>query len=225
MFDDALESLKEGKPILIFDADNREGETDMVIASQFITQNIIKKMRKDGGGLICTTLKYSDAMKFNLPYLEDLFKNCLNMGKSILRADDLKYDKNSTFSITINSRDTFTGIPDVDRSKTVKHFSEFLESMEKDGDYSTEFGKIFRTPGHIHLLIASEGYFKNRRGHTELSTYMMDSAGLIPSATIVEMLSDSGYAMKRDESENYAKTHGYSFVTGEEIIGQWKEIQ
>ncbi len=225
MFNDALKSLKEGKPILIFDADDREGESDMVIASQFITRDIVRTMRKDGGGLICTTLKYDDATKFNLPYIEDLYKNCLNMDKSILRSDDLKYDKNSTFSITINSRDTFTGIPDIDRAKTIKHLAEFLDKIEKNPDNSSEFGRIFRTPGHIHLLIANEGYFKNRRGHTELSTYMMDSAGLIPSATIVEMLSDSGYSMKMDESESYARMHGYSFVTGDEIIEQWRETQ
>ncbi|HEY0090341.1 MAG TPA: 3,4-dihydroxy-2-butanone-4-phosphate synthase, partial [Candidatus Lokiarchaeia archaeon] len=48
----AIADLQKGKFILIFDDDSREGETDMVIASEFVTPESIKIMRKDGGGLI-----------------------------------------------------------------------------------------------------------------------------------------------------------------------------
>ena len=77
--------------------------------------------------------------------------------------------------------------------------------------------------GHIHLLIATDGYFKNRRGHTELSTYLVEQAGLIPSATIVEMLSDSGYSMTYDETKKYADQNSLDIITGDEIIKYWGE--
>ncbi|WP_298277310.1 3,4-dihydroxy-2-butanone-4-phosphate synthase [Ferroplasma sp.] len=223
MYSDAITAFRNGNPVLIFDADTREGETDIVIPSQFITPEFIRIMRRDGGGLICTTVKQDDAEKLGLPYIEDLFRKCLNMDKSILNADDMKYDKDSTFSITINSRDTFTGISDNDRSLTVRHFADFLENMEENGTDQRGFGSVFRTPGHIHLLIARNGYFSRRRGHTELSTYLVEQAGLVPSATIVEMLGDDGKSMARDKTEDYARKHGYGFVTGEEIISVWSE--
>ncbi|WMT51983.1 MAG: 3,4-dihydroxy-2-butanone-4-phosphate synthase [Ferroplasma sp.] len=223
MYSDAITAFRNRNPVLIFDADTREGETDIVIPSQFITPDIIRIMRKDAGGLICTTVKQADAEKIGLPYIEDLFRKCLDMDKSILNAEDMKYDKDSTFSITINSRDTFTGISDNDRSLTVQHFAGFLKDLKVEKISPDSFGSVFRTPGHIHLLIARDGYFSRRRGHTELSTYLVEQAGLIPSATIVEMLDDNGKSMTRDKTENYARKHGYGFATGEEIISEWSE--
>ena len=223
MYSDAITAFRNGNPVLIFDADTREGETDIVMPSQFITPDFIRIMRRDGGGLICTTIKQDDAEKLGLPYIEDLFRECLGMDKSVLNADDMKYDKDSTFSITINSRDTFTGISDDDRSLTIRHFGDFIRDMKMNRTASESFGSVFRTPGHIHLLIARRGYFSRRRGHTELSTYLVEEAGLIPSATIVEMLDDNGKSMARDKTEDYARKHGYGFVTGEEIIGAWGE--
>jgi 3,4-dihydroxy 2-butanone 4-phosphate synthase len=223
MYSDAITAVRNGNPVLIFDADTREGETDIVIPSQFITSDFIRIMRKDGGGLICTTVKQDYAEKLGLPYIEDLFRKCLDMDKSILNADDMKYDKDSTFSITINSRDTFTGISDNDRSLTVRHFADFIADMETKDKTQKSFGSVFRTPGHIHLLIARNGYFSRRRGHTELSTYLVEQAGLAPSATIVEMLDDNGKSMTREKTEDYARKHGYGFVTGDEIISAWSE--
>ncbi len=219
MINEAINALKHGKIILIHDFNSRENETDMVVASQFITPEIIRTMRKDGGGLLCTTIRENDARKFNLPYLDDLFYNSLNMDRSILNSSDMGYDTRDAFSVTVNSRDTYTGIPDNDRYKTVKHFSEFIESLGNDvNENQKNFGRIFRVPGHIHLLIARNNYFKTRKGHTELSTYITEKAGLIPSATIVETLSDSFNAMTIEESKKYADEHNLVLIDGNEII-------
>jgi 3,4-dihydroxy 2-butanone 4-phosphate synthase len=223
MYSEAIKAFKNKTPVLIFDNNDREGETDMVIPSEYIDSDLIRLMRKDGGGLICTTIKEEDAKIINMPYIEDLYAKCLCMDKSLLDASDMKYDKNSTFSITINARDTFTGIPDIDRAKTVKQFAEFVGKMRKDNLTSADFGHEFRAPGHIHLLIATEGYFSKRRGHTELSTYIVEQAGLIPSATIVEMLDDNGKSMAREKAEKYAIDHGYGYATGKEIIENWEQ--
>ena len=77
MYSEAIDLLKNGKPVLIFDADDREGETDIVIPSEYITKDFIRIMRKDGGGLICTTIKEEDADTLNIPYIEDLYRKCL----------------------------------------------------------------------------------------------------------------------------------------------------
>jgi len=51
-----LEELKAGKPILLYDADGREEETDIVVASQFMTPELMFMLRRDAGGLICTAI-------------------------------------------------------------------------------------------------------------------------------------------------------------------------
>ncbi|MEL9999277.1 MAG: 3,4-dihydroxy-2-butanone-4-phosphate synthase [Thermoplasmata archaeon] len=222
--DDIIKKLKNGSPILIFDGENREGETDIVIPSQFVTYEIIHMMRRDGGGLICTTLTHEVAEKLGLKYLVEIFKMSGLEIFDYLYPNDIPYDEKSAFSITINHRKTFTGIPDRDRALTIKEFANFIAKMNNMDDHviQSEFGKIFRSPGHVHLLIASDGLLKKRRGHTELSTSMMIMAGLIPSATIVEMLGDDGYSLEYNNAKSYAKEHDYPFIEGTQIIEWWE---
>jgi 3,4-dihydroxy 2-butanone 4-phosphate synthase len=223
--DKALKDLASGKPILIFDAENRERETDIVFPSQFITPEILRFMRKEGGGLICTTIKQEFADRLGILYLEDILRNQYGRESAITRSDDMKYDRNSSFSLTINHRSTFTGVSDTDRSITISSLAKFINDSREMKDTMEEFAKSFRAPGHVILIIARANYFSQRRGHTELSTYMVERAGLIPSATIVEMLSDSGRSMTKEEAMMFAREHSLSFIEGKDIIASWLNDQ
>ena len=44
--DKALEAIRNGEFVLVFDDDDREGEVDMIIASEFVTPKSIATMRK-----------------------------------------------------------------------------------------------------------------------------------------------------------------------------------
>ncbi len=226
MYEKAINDIKNGKPVLIFDNPEREGETDIVFASQFVDHEKVRFMRTYGGGLICTTLTERDARRVGLPYIEDVYRNYLKLNPKAFDNSDLRYDKNSSFSVTINDRRTFTGIPDNDRSLTITSFANFLSNVNKyNGTAGDIFSDTFRIPGHVILIIARDGYFLKRRGHTELSTYLMETAGLIPSATIVEMLDTDGYSMKKTKAEAFAKEHGLTFIEGDTIIAKWKDDQ
>lgn len=48
--DSAIDALRNGKMILLFDAEDREGETDLVIPAICITPSDVALMRRDGGG-------------------------------------------------------------------------------------------------------------------------------------------------------------------------------
>lgn len=63
-----FEALRNGEFILVFDDDDREGEVDMIIASEFVTPKSIATMRDYAGGLICNCLHsdYCDAIKLPL---------------------------------------------------------------------------------------------------------------------------------------------------------------
>ena len=43
----ALDAIRKGQVILIYDFDDREKESDMTVASQFVTHDIIRQMRSE----------------------------------------------------------------------------------------------------------------------------------------------------------------------------------
>jgi 3,4-dihydroxy 2-butanone 4-phosphate synthase len=213
----AIQALKQGEMVLIFDGDGREEETDLVIASQFVTPEHIRRMRKDGGGLICTALHPAIARELGLPFLSDVLSSAAERFPVLnaLEANDIPYDERSSFSITINHRRTFTGITDSDRALTIRELAR-LASL--NGEKRTLFGKNFRSPGHVILLRAADGLLHSRRGHTELSVALAEMAGLTPIATICEMMGDNGGALSKREAKRYAEKHGLVFLEGEEIM-------
>lgn len=223
----AITELKKGKFILIYDDDNREGETDLVIASEFVKPDSIKRMRKDGGGLIFLMTSKEVADKFKLPFLADLYSE-INQKYPVLKElvpNDIPYDSKSSFSLYINHRKTFTGITDIDRSLTMNRFAELIKKIKKidDNQFTKIFGKEFRSPGHIPICIASKNLLNERRGHTELVISIIKMANLIPAASGCEMMGDNGKALSKDKSKQYAKKHNLVFLEGKEIIEAWKK--
>lgn len=222
---EVVRKARAGTPTLIFDSEGREKETDIAVPSQSITPELIRLMRKDGGGLICTTLTRSAAEKLGLEYVVDTLGRS---GMDVFRhlyPNDIPYDEKSAFSITINHRKTFTGISDRDRALTISEFAKLLSRIGglDSGEAMSEFGKNFRSPGHVHLLIARERLMEERKGHTELSTSLMILSGLAPTATIVEMLGDDGFSLSRQNAKEYSGRHNLEFIEGKEIIDWWLE--
>ncbi len=222
----ALADLREGKIVLVFDAEDREGETDMVVSSSKVTPETIRTMRKDAGGLICTTVHDELSGIMDLPFLTDVFSEASErypiLGR--LTPDDIPYDNKSAFSITLNHRETFTGITDRDRAFTISEFASLAGEIfdNEDGWARKELGKNFRSPGHVILLRASNQLLDTRAGHTELSTALMVMAGMIPSATICEMMGEDGNALSREKAMLYAEEHDLTFLEGEEIVEEWQ---
>jgi len=223
----ALEDLKQGKSVLVYDADGREEETDIVIASEHVTSEAVRILRKHAGGLICTTADVKIQEALGLPFLSDLF---LGMAAQYpvmqnLTPNDIPYDVKSAFGITINHRRTFTGITDDDRALTIKEFAELARRAltSEDGWAKAEFGKNFRAPGHVHLLNTSRRILETRFGHTELATALVIMAGLVPSATVCEMMGDDGRALSKEKAREFADAHGHVFLEGADVIAAWKE--
>ena len=223
----AISDLRKGKFILIFDDDSRESETDLVIASQYVTPESIKTMRKDGGGLIFLMVSKEIANKLKLPFLSDLYLD-INNKYPVLKAlvpNDIPYDTKSSFSLYINHRKTFTGITDIDRSLTIRKFAELVKKTENlnDGAATNLFGKEFRSPGHVPICIASEKLLDQRKGHTELVVSMLKMANLIPVGSGCEIMGDNGKALQKDKAKQYAEKHDLVFLEGKEIIEAWKK--
>ena len=225
--EEALNDLRQGKFILIYDDDKREGETDLVIASEFVKPESIRTMRKDGGGLIFLMTSKQIADKLKLPFLSDMYTH-INDKYPVLKAlvpNDIPYDAKSSFSLYINHRKTFTGITDIDRSLTMKQFALLTKKITNlnDGYATTMFGKEFRSPGHIPICVAAEKLLNERKGHTELVISMMKMAGLSLAGSGCEIMGDNGRALSKTKAQEYAKKHNLVFLEGKEIVEEWKK--
>jgi 3,4-dihydroxy 2-butanone 4-phosphate synthase len=227
MIQNAIESLQNGRFILIYDNDSRESETDLVLASQFITPKAIKQMRKDGGGLIFLMVSNPVAKKLQLPFLSDLFFDVSAQYPVLneLIPNDIPYDTKSSFSLYINHRKTFTGITDNDRSFTMKKFAELVHTTKNHDSITAvkKFGKEFRSPGHIPICIASEKLLNERKGHTELVISLLEMAGLIPVGSGCEIMGENGKAMPKEDAREYAEKNNFIFLEGNDIIKAWKK--
>ena len=226
-FEKALEDIRNGKPILVYDFDDRERESDLTVASQFITPQILRMMRHEAGGLVCTTTPYRKAAELGLPFMSDVYWD--DRAKypvlGAMAPNDIPYDATkSSFGITINHRDTYTGITDNDRALTITAYVDTIFQDEPTEAICKELGERFRAPGHVHLLNTSERILKSRHGHTELCTAMMYMAGVKPSATICEMMGDDGGSMCKSDVSEFASAKGITMIEGKDIITEWESF-
>lgn len=221
----AGDSLAQGEPVLIFDAYDREGETDLVFLSERATPELVRLQRKDAGGLICTAISDELRSRLGLPFAAEL----LERGESDwpvlreVRRQRLRYDARSAFGITVNHRTNFTGVPDNDRATTIRAVGELAAQAPEldEAALRTRFASEFTSPGHLPLLYAAPGLARERKGHTELSVSLAKMAGLSESVTVCEMLGDSGGPRSPEAARRYADQHGWVFLEGRTITEAW----
>src|SRR5512136_405189 len=100
-----LEDLRQGKMIVLVDAEDRENEGDLVCAAEKVTQQIINFMAKFGRGLVCLPLtpEKCDALGLYPQTLE----NTARFG--------------TAFTVSVDAAEGIsTGISAADRARTVQ---------------------------------------------------------------------------------------------------------
>ena len=124
--DDAILAFSQGKPVMVFDSDFREKETDLLWPAAAATPAVMRRLRIDCGGLLFLAIGDEIGQMFDLPWLQDLHTHQElvndNPVLSHLITNDLQYDTRSAFTLSINHRETYTGISDRDRSLTTRRF-------------------------------------------------------------------------------------------------------
>jgi len=204
----AVDAFARGEPVLIHDAADREGETDIVYPAGSVTPEAVARLRNDAGGLVCVALSDAAAEALSLPFMQSVLDHPTSADH------ELDYDERSSFSLTVNHRDTFTGITDEDRSLTITE----LAALAAD-PHPEEFADSFRSPGHVHLLRAAPELLADREGHTELGIALANAAGQPPAAVVCEMLDDeTGGALSPADARAYATDEGLHYVEGRAIV-------
>ncbi|MFB6191937.1 MAG: 3,4-dihydroxy-2-butanone-4-phosphate synthase [Haloarculaceae archaeon] len=206
----AIAAFRDGTPVLIHDAADREGETDLVYPATGVTAADVARMRNDAGGLVCVALSDAVASAFDLPFVADAVDHPL------ARNHEVAYDERSSFSLTVNHRETYTGITDEDRALTIAELGRHAADPDPEA-----FLEAFRAPGHVHLLRAAPGLLADREGHTEFGIALADAAGLAPAVVVCEMLDDeSGAALSPAAARAYARRNGFPYVEGSALAAR-----
>lgn len=211
--EDAVEAFQRGEPVMIHDAADRENEVDLVYPAHSVTPSDVAHLRNDAGGLICVALSHDVAEEFGLPFLDETISH--PSGNDV----EIEYDDRSSFSLTVNHRDTHTGIVDNDRARTITELGKAARNLAE-----TDFADKFDTPGHVHLLKAAPDLLNDRQGHTEMGVALAERAGVPPAVVVCEMLDDTtGGALSRTNALRYASANDFVFIDESTLLEELKD--
>lgn len=187
----AVEDLRNGKIILVIDDPDRENEGDFICAAEFATTENVNFMATHGKGLICMPMSKELCEKLDLKQMVDN-----------------NTDNHSTaFTVSIDHKDTTTGISAVERSMTAM---KVVDDDAKPED--------FRRPGHMFPLEAREGGVLKRDGHTEATVDLVKIAGLKECGLCCEIMRDDGTMMRTTELIELADRFGITVITIADLI-------
>ncbi|NLN34624.1 MAG: bifunctional 3,4-dihydroxy-2-butanone-4-phosphate synthase/GTP cyclohydrolase II [Candidatus Cloacimonetes bacterium] len=190
--EDAIQSVADGKMIIVVDDENRENEGDLLMAADLVTPAHINFMISKGKGLLCVPMPAEYAQRLDIP---------LMTGKNNER-------HGTKFTVSVDVFEgTTTGISASERAKTVKALAD---------PHST--AAQFMRPGHVFPLLAEKGGVLKRAGHTEAAVDLATMAGLNPVGTICEIIREDGEMARLDDLVDFARTHGLKIITIEELI-------
>ncbi|CAB4658798.1 unannotated protein [freshwater metagenome] len=188
--EEAVDRIRAGEMVLVADDEDRENEGDLTMAAEFVTPEAINFMLRFARGLVC--------MPSAPEYLERL-----SVGPMIPAGEE---GCDTPFTVSIDHRDSGSGIGAADRALTVKNF---LDPASVASD--------FIRPGHVFPLRAKPEGVLERRGHTEASVDLARLAGLHPVAVICEVLDDEGSPARLPFLEKFAAEHGILLISVEQL--------
>lgn len=194
--DEALESLRRGRPVLVLDDASRENEGDVVMAADTVEVDWVGWSIRHGSGLICAPLPGELADRLDLPLM-------------VTRNRD---PWRTAYTVTVDAaQGVSTGISAGDRTRTLRVLA----------DPTTEPDSLTR-PGHVLPLRARPGGVLERRGHTEAAVDLCRLAGLSGVGAIVELAHDDGSMMRADAVRDLGAEFGLPVITVAELVS-WRQ--
>ena len=170
--DEALQALREGRIVIVVDAQERENEGDFICAAEKITPDMVAFMLRKGGGMLCAPLAREIAEELHLAPLVE--RNTSPHQTPLL--------------MPVDHIDAGTGISTENRARTIRALAD-PHSRSED----------FVRPGHVHPLLARDAGVLRRAGHTEATVDLIRMAGLRPAGALIEILSATGHGMAGPE--------------------------
>lgn len=190
--EEIIADMRNGKPVVIVDDEDRENEGDLVIAAQMATPESINFMAKEGRGLICLPMEEEMVDRLSLPL----------MG----RGNNTQH--RTAFTVSIEAKEgVTTGISAADRAKTIQ------TAINPNSGPET-----IATPGHVFPLVAREGGVLVRAGHTEAAVDLSKLAGFSGAGVICEIMNDDGTMARLSDLVKFSQFHNLKIGSIADLI-------
>lgn len=193
----AIEAIKSGNGVIVTDDEDRENEGDMIFSSEYLTEEQMALLIREGSGIVCLCLTPEKADELELPLMVENNTSTYGTG----------------FTITIEAAEgVTTGVSAADRVTTVKAASA-VDAKPSDLNH----------PGHVFPLRAKAGGVLERDGHTEATIDLMKLSGLNPCGVLCEITLPNGTMARMPDVIKFSAEHDMPVVTIEDIITYRKE--
>ena len=186
-----MEELRQGRPVILVDDEDRENEGDLIMAAEHVTPEWVNFMLRECRGLLCVALPEERAQALDLPLMVE-------------RNQD---PQGTRFTVSVDARGTTTGISAFERAATIRLLAD-PEATPLD----------FRRPGHVFPLVARPGGVLRRAGHTEATVDLLRLAGLRPVGSLIEILKEDGTMARLPDLLEFAGRHGLKVGTIADLI-------
>ena len=192
--DEAIATLKQGRMVIVLDADDRENEGDLICAAETITSEQVAFMLRYGGGVLCVPIDGETADRLHLsPLVEEGSNSTANR---------------THFLTPIDHVSAGTGVSADNRARTIL-------ALADPNSKRTDFVK----PGHVDILLAKDGGTLRRAGHTEATIDLLRMAGMRPAGAIIEILSQKNTGMAdREELRELATKYDMPMITIDDLL-------
>ncbi|MFI6531270.1 bifunctional 3,4-dihydroxy-2-butanone-4-phosphate synthase/GTP cyclohydrolase II [Nonomuraea sp. NPDC050547] len=188
----AINDIRDGRPVIVVDDENRENEGDIIFAAAKATPELLTFTIRHTSGVICVPMEGKELDRLGLPLM--VFQNRERM--------------RTAYTISVDARDgVTTGISAADRAKTIRALA----------DSATEPNELVR-PGHIFPLRYHDGGVLMRRGHTEAAVDLARLAGLSPAGVLAEIVNDDGTMARLPELRAFADEHDLALISIEQLV-------
>lgn len=186
--DEIVQELLLGNFIILMDNEKRENEGDLVVLSNFISNDKLRFIiNKTKNGMMCVAVDEVMALRMGLKpqYRHNTTDNDTSIAVSVDAKNGIK-----------------SGISVSDRVQTIKTLISA---------YSTYDDIVM--PGHVIPLIAKPRGVLERQGHTEAVVDLariansMSNIDIPASGVLCEILNDEGNPMNREEISVFAYKH------------------
>lgn len=194
---EALEALRQGRPILVADDENRENEGDVIISAQLATPEWLAWTVRWSSGYVCAPMPGEWADRLDLPPMVEVNQDA----------------RGTAYTVSVDAASgVTTGISAADRSRTLNVLAD-PDSVPTN---------LIR-PGHVLPLRAVDGGVRERAGHTEAAVDLMRLAGLEPVGAIAEVVADDGSMMRLPGLFELGERDGIPVITIEQLIAYLNE--
>lgn len=194
----AIEALRNGESIIVVDDEDRENEGDLVAVTEWMDDNTINFMAREGRGLICAPIDKSIAERLKLQSMEQ--NNTDIYG--------------THFTVSIDHYKTTTGISAHERTQTARTLIDENTNPED-----------FHRPGHLFPLIAKENGVLTRNGHTEAAVDLARLTGAQPAGVICEIMNDDGTMAKGEDLQSFKERHHLKMITIKSLVAFRKAVE